>query len=132
MEIQAKNGQTILISPYKSTDFNHIQHLNELEGWTGMLKRSAETREAWQNSNIAYVAVSQLEVIGYLQIILYVCELLIKKEYRSYGIGQQLIHNVHSLYPNARMEMLASSSSHTFYEHLHFRPFYGFRKNYIE
>jgi hypothetical protein len=58
--------------------------------------------------------------------------MLISKEYRGHGIGAALLKHVHSKYPQARMEMLASSTSHTFYESQKFRAFYGFRKTYNE
>jgi GNAT superfamily N-acetyltransferase len=54
------------------------------------------------------------------------------KEYRGLGIGKQLMEYVHEFYPDTRMEMLASSSSHTYYEELKFRKFYGYRKTIEE
>lgn len=59
---------------------------------------------------------------------LYFCELLVASMYRRRGLGAQLLQHVHTLYPNTRLDMLASQNSHTYYERLRFCPFYGFRK----
>lgn len=52
--------------------------------------------------------------------------------YRRRGLGEQLLQHVHTLNPDTRLEMLASQNSHTYYEKLRFRPFYGFRKTIHE
>jgi ribosomal protein S18 acetylase RimI-like enzyme len=77
-------------------------------------------------------------IVGYIRgftdtrITLYICELLIDKNYRGAGIGRELLRYVHAQYPTTRMELLASSTSHTFYEAQGYRPFYGFRKTFNE
>lgn len=97
------------------------------------------TQEAWRQSNVAYVVESESGyVVAYLRgltdttVSLYVCELLIAAAHRRLGIGERLLSHVHALYPETRLEMLASASSHTYYEKLHFRPFYGYRKTIRE
>ncbi|MFZ3590682.1 GNAT family N-acetyltransferase [Bacillus sp. DJP31] len=83
---------------------------------------------------MTFVATLDNAIIGYVrgmtdkQITLYICEILITNQYRGSGLGKEMLQFVHNLYPNTRMEMLATSSSHTFYEMLGFRSFYGFRK----
>jgi predicted GNAT family N-acyltransferase len=77
-------------------------------------------------------------VSGYIRgltdgnVTVYICEMLISKNLRGKGAGGKLLKFVHSQYPRTRMEMLASSTSHTFYKSQNFRPFYGFRKTFEE
>ncbi|WP_246145046.1 GNAT family N-acetyltransferase [Oceanobacillus sojae] len=54
--------------------------------------------------------------------------MLIDKQYRSLGLGKRIIHYLHNIYPNVRIELLATSSSRLFYEGIGFRTFYGYRK----
>ncbi|WP_375219906.1 GNAT family N-acetyltransferase [Psychrobacillus sp. PGGUH221] len=77
-------------------------------------------------------------IIGYIRgitdgyISLLVCELVIDQNYRGLGIGTDLLKYVHNLFPKTRMELLASSSSRTYYEGQDFRNFYGYRKTFEE
>ncbi len=140
MELTLSNGETFFFRSYKETDFNEVQQLNRDEGWTNLVSRGKETENAWHNSNIKFVVGTKDEkaIIGYVRgltdqhITLYICELLIKDGFRGLGIGRELLHYVHGLYPDTRMELLASSSSHTYYEQLGFRNFPGFRKTLAE
>lgn len=96
------------------------------------------SKKAWSNSNVKFVVISKKAIIEYIRgltdknITLYICEVLIKKEYRGLGIGKQLIKYIHGFHPETRMEMLASSSSKTYYKGLNFRKFYGYRKTIKE
>jgi ribosomal protein S18 acetylase RimI-like enzyme len=138
MLLKIKNGQEIEVRPYVEEDFVEIHKLNSLEGWDNLVARGEETKEAWENSNVAYVAELGNRIVGYVrgmtdkQITIYICEVLIAEECRGQGFGKELLQYVHSLYPNTRMEMLASSTSKSFYEMLGFRPFYGYRKTINE
>ncbi|MEQ6389341.1 GNAT family N-acetyltransferase [Bacillaceae bacterium S4-13-58] len=126
------------IRKYEENDLERIHELNKEEGWTNLVEKMGDTREAWKHSNIAYVIEDEDGVIGYIRgmtdtrVSLYICELLIDKKYRGQGFGKRLLQYVHDLYPRTRMELLASSSSHTYYEGNGHRPFYGFRKTYEE
>jgi GNAT superfamily N-acetyltransferase len=129
----------IRIRKYLETDFNRIQELNQDEGWINLVEKNEDTKQAWGNSTISFVVEIEGDgVVGYIRgltdsrITLYICELLIDKKHRGLGIGQELLQYVHRLYPKTRIEMLASSSSHTFYEGQGYRPFYGFRKTFEE
>ncbi|MFP7299226.1 GNAT family N-acetyltransferase [Neobacillus niacini] len=131
--------KTIKIRRYIDTDFDRIQGLNREEGWSNLVEKNEDSKAAWENSNVSFVAVTEDdEVVGYIRgltdtcITLYICELLIDKKYRGLGIGKDLLQHVHQLYPKTRIEMLASSTSHSFYEGLGYRPFYGFRKTLEE
>ncbi|MGM0896662.1 MAG: GNAT family N-acetyltransferase [Bacillota bacterium] len=133
---KAGDGPELIIRSYDGKDMEKIQQLNKQEGWTSLTKRDGQTKEAWKNSNIAYVAESEnQELIGYIRgstdgyISTYICELLIAQPYRGYGLGRRLLDFVHELHPDTRIDLLASSSSSSFYEENGFRPFYGFRKS---
>jgi predicted N-acetyltransferase YhbS len=135
----SKNKTFKHIRPYQESDFTRIQELNKEEGWSNLVEQNEDTKEAWRNSNVSFVVEAENdEVVGYIRgftdtrISLYICELLIDKKYRGLGLGKELLQYVHSLYPKTRMEMLASSTSHTFYETQGYRPFYGFRKTFEE
>ncbi|KDN57952.1 GNAT family N-acetyltransferase [Exiguobacterium sp. AB2] len=126
------------IRPYTEKDFEQIQTLNETEGWTQLVVRSDETRQAWDHSNVAYVIEVDGLIVAYVRgmtdtaVSLYICELLVAASHRRLGLGEQLLAYVHSRYPTTRLEMLASASSQTYYEKLNFRPFYGYRKTIHE
>lgn len=126
------------IRTYRATDFEQIQALNGAEGWNQLVSQTEQTREAWGQSNIAFVIEENGQIVAYIRgltdtkVTLYVCELLIAASHRKLGLGEQLLTHVHALYPETRLEMLASASSHTYYERLNFRPFYGFRKTIHE
>jgi len=126
------------IRTYQEEDFSAIHNMNEAEGWTNLAARGEDTKTAWANSNVAYVAEEDGKIIGCVrgftdtQITLFICELIIDRTYRGKGVGTKLLRHIHSLYPETRMELLASSTSKTYYEQLEFRPFYGFRKTYGE
>lgn len=127
------------IRAYVASDFEHIQQLNHEEGWTQLVERGELTREAWRQSNVTYVMESDNgEIIAYLRgltdtaVTLFVCELLVAPAYQKRGLGEQLLQHIHERYPTTRIELLASQTSHTYYEKLRFRPFYGFRKTIHE
>ncbi|WP_312094533.1 GNAT family N-acetyltransferase [Niallia sp.] len=133
-----KNEIEIEIRSYKEADFPSIHALNEQEQWTNLVEKKEGTKAAWRHSNIAYVATLDNQTIGYIRgmtdhsITLYICELLIDQAYRGIGLGHNLLYYVHCLFPTTRVEMLASSTSHSYYENQGFRPFYGFRKTFVE
>lgn len=129
---------SILIRPYKPSDYPFIKQLNQLERWNNLVEKEEDTKKAWDHSNIAYVATINEVIVAYVRgmtdqaITLYICEILVSEQVRGQGVGQQLLKFVHNQYPTTRMEMLASSTSHTYYEQHGFRPFYGFRKTLPE
>ncbi|WP_064093319.1 GNAT family N-acetyltransferase [Rossellomorea aquimaris] len=135
MEMNLRDNQKVIVLPFEDRYFSKIQQLNKEEGWTNLVENNLNTLNAWRNSNVALVVVREDgEIIGYIRgftdahISLFICEMLVDKNYRGYGIGKQLITYVHNLYPKTRIEMLANRSSRTFYERQGFRGFYGFRK----
>ena len=125
-----------LIRPYREDDFPAIHELNKQEQWSNLAAKEQELKQAWDNSTVAVVAEMDGQPIGYLRgltdgfVSLYICELLVNQNHRKSGVGKSLMDHVHSLYPKTRMELLASGTSHSFYEALGYRPFYGFRKNF--
>ncbi|MGM0834627.1 MAG: GNAT family N-acetyltransferase [Bacillota bacterium] len=138
MQIRLKNENLLEVRNYRKEDFVHINKLNADEKWNNLVENNESTKGAWDNSNIAYVAELNGQLVGYIRgltdksITLFICEVLISRNYRGLGIGEVLLDYVHSLYPTTRIEMLANSTSRTFYEQKGFRTFYGFRKTYKE
>lgn len=128
----------IRLRKYREADFHQINKLNAEEGWTNLVENQEDTIRAWENSNVSIVACINEEVIGYIRgitdyyITLYICELLIHKSYRGLCLGETLLKLAHQQYPKTRVELLGSSSSHTYYEKLNYRGFYGFRKTINE
>ncbi|MFD2925108.1 GNAT family N-acetyltransferase [Halobacillus naozhouensis] len=122
------------IRTFQENDFDMIQSLLQQEEWSNLVKNSEETMQALLNSDLALVAVDGQEVVGYLRgltdgaVTLYICEVLIKEDYRKKGIAQQLMEEAHGCYPSTRIEMLATSSSKEYYTDRGYRAFYGFRK----
>ncbi|MBD7908115.1 GNAT family N-acetyltransferase [Sporosarcina gallistercoris] len=139
MEVTLRDGTIMSIEPYVHSDFTDIQKLNEVEGWHTLSRNCRKTRIAWENSTIAFIVRAQHnEIVGFIRghtdtaVSLFICELLIDKRYRGLGIGTTLLQYVHDMYPDTRVELLATSGSQTYYENLGYRPFYGFRKTYQE
>ncbi len=132
------NATKVVIRPFSERDMNDIHRLNEAEGWTSLAGRKEDVEAAWENSNAAVLAVIDGKIAGFLRgmtdrnITLYVCEMLVGRDFRGMGIGTALLDHIHRLYPSTRMEMLATSSSEAFYQKIGFRPFYGFRRTIDE
>ncbi len=107
MTVFLKNNTKVFIRPYVEGDINKIQDLNKIEGWSNLVENHMNTKEAWKNSNVSFVVETETKnVIGYIRgftdtrISLFICELLIDKMYRGFGLGKELIYYVHSLYPD--------------------------------
>lgn len=136
--MRVTNQEAVLIRPYQDEDFPTINELNKQQGWNNLVENQQDTNKAWANSTVAVVAESEGQVIGCLRgltdgfITLYVCELLVDQSHRKLGIGKELVRHVHNQYPKTRIELLASSTSRSFYEAQKYRPFYGFRKTIEE
>ncbi|MDQ0429299.1 putative N-acetyltransferase YhbS [Planomicrobium stackebrandtii] len=129
-----KIQEALVIRPYREADFPAVHDLNKQEQWSNLVTKEQDTKQAWANSSVAVVAEVDGQVVGCLRgltdgfVSLYICELLVSLHYRKSGIGKKLMQAVHSMYPKARLELLASSTSRSFYEAQGYRPFYGFRK----
>ena len=128
----------MIIRPYQEEDFPAIHQWNKEQGWDNLVEKQQETKTAWKNSNAAFVTEIEGRIAGCLRgltdgnITLYICELLVDQNHRGKGIGTKLMDHVHGIYPGTRLELLASSTSCTFYESQKFRAFYGFRKTFSE
>jgi ribosomal protein S18 acetylase RimI-like enzyme len=128
----------VLIRNYNVEDFHSILNIYEAEGWSTLVNREDELRMAFDQSTCVLVAVIGDEIVGFLRalsdgmVTTFICELIIAGHVRGAGIGKKLITYCHHLYPKTRTDLLASSTSHTYYESLNFRPFYGFRRTFEE
>lgn len=129
------NVETRMIRPFTQKDFETIHLLNKEEGWTNLVEKWEDAKEAWTHSNIAFVTEVDGEVVGCIRgftdgtITTFICEVLVAKSYRGHSIGRELLEYVHRLYPKTRVDLLASSTSKDYYEMLDFRAFYGYRKS---
>lgn len=130
--------KTVTIRRYEERDFPAIHALNKTEGWSNLVEKHEDAKQAWGHSNAAFIAEKDEVVVGCLRgltdgyITLYVAELIVDKKLRGNGIGKELLAYAHTLYPKTRLELLASSTSSSYYELQGYRPFYGFRKTISE
>ncbi|WP_286160764.1 GNAT family N-acetyltransferase [Virgibacillus sp. 7505] len=128
----------IAVRPYKTEDLPAIVKLLKDESWTTLAADPASFDQAMKGSAPALVALHNDEICGYIRCItdqvitLLVAELLVDGKMRGQGVGGKLLQEAHDLFPSTRMEMLATSTSKSYYEQKNFRPFYGFRKTYAE
>lgn len=85
------------------------------------------------NANAAFVLESDGEILAYVRaltdgsVTTFVCELLVSRNARKRGYGQQLLDHLQLTYPT-RIDLLATRQSASFYEQQEFRAFHGFRK----
>ncbi|MBS4538685.1 GNAT family N-acetyltransferase [Clostridium sp. D2Q-11] len=127
----------INIKEFHNCYFPYIQNICKEEGWLTFVEREEKSMNAFLNSNICLVILDNKKVIGYLRgitdkhISTYIAELLIQKDYRGQGLGSLLLEVSHRMYPECRLEVLATSGSKDYYEYKGFRPFYGMRKGFI-
>ncbi|MGD6873426.1 GNAT family N-acetyltransferase [Sutcliffiella horikoshii] len=134
MKFEFRNGEYLEVKEYKEIDFPHIYQLIKEENWNNLVSKETLTKQAWDNSNITFCVWKDNILVGYIRgltdysITLFICELLISKQYRGLGIAKFLIQYVHNLYPTTRLDLLATSTSKDFYKKNGFREFYGYRK----
>ncbi|MGV2875755.1 GNAT family N-acetyltransferase [Macrococcus capreoli] len=125
-----------MIRKFIAQDIYAIQSMNKHEGWDNLVARHEQTLAAWMNSE-SYVydlngqVVSAIRGITDGHVSLYICELITHSNFRGNGYAKALLQYLHEQYPTTRMELLATSSSKSYYER-DFRPFYGFRRTYGE
>lgn len=110
--------------------------MNKQEGWQNLVENKDMYRKSLENS-ITIVAVDKSSnVIVFIRGItdgyttLFICELLIIEQKRGRGIGNELINHLHKMYPDTRIDLLATIHSSKFYEKQGFRIFHGYRKKF--
>lgn len=122
------------IRRFQPDDFEQIHRLNALEGWQDLVADQERTRNAWMNANAAFVLESDGEILAYVRaltdgsVTTFVCELLVSRNARKRGYGQQLLDHLQLTYLT-RIDLLATRQSASFYEQQEFRAFHGFRKS---
>lgn len=126
------NSQKLLIRPADRNDYLSIQDLCLKEGWNSF-KRDDITF-AFDNS-IVYAGFIDDQLVAYIRaltdgfITVFVCELIVAKEYRNQGFGRELLNFMHDLYPLTRTDLISEADG--FYEAAGFRKLgSGFRNNY--
>ena len=129
--------KVIKVRYFKEDDYEEIQELYKNEGWNTIIKRPEDGLKAFKNSNASLVATLDEKIVGVLrgftdtQITTYIIELLVHEEHRGRGIGANLINECHRLFPNTRIEVMATEFSKKFYSKEGFRKMKGFRKSFI-
>ena len=119
----------VTVPAWTEADFPAVQRLSAAEGWTTPLDRPAAARQAWQHSWPALVAVADRAVIGFLRglsdggVTVYVAEVLVAPAWRGRGLGAALLELAQRLNPGARLDLLATAAS---------RSFYGYRLSWAE
>jgi GNAT superfamily N-acetyltransferase len=148
--LQMNNGQNLVqsvvagltlpanvtVRAWTEADFADVQRLSRAEGWPTPITRPQEALTAWRQSWPALVAADGEAVIGFLRaltdgaVTMYIAELLVDAQWRGRDIGYVLLDVCHRMYPSTRIDLLSTASAESFYEHLEFRRFRGFRKSY--
>lgn len=128
----------INIRPWSEADFPTIQQQSLAEGWTSPTQRPTESLLAWQHSWPALVAVEGEQVVGFVRgltdgaITMYIADMAVDVRQRGRGIGRALLDACHSLYPTARLDLLAADDARAFYQARGFRVIHdGMRKSYV-
>lgn len=121
---------------FHSRYWEQINELNKQEGWQNLVENKDMYRKSLENS-ITIVAVDKnSNVIGFIRGItdgyttMFICELLIIEQKRGRGIGNELINHLHKMFPDTRIDLLATTHPSKFYEKQGFRIFHGYRKNF--
>ncbi|MCA1054082.1 GNAT family N-acetyltransferase [Rossellomorea aquimaris] len=136
--LSVKNGTTFDIREFEEADFEKVHQLNVEEEWNNLVKKKDSTKNAWLHSNLSLLVCDGETLVAYIRgltdehVTTYITELLVNKRYRGLGVGTELLNYVHHLYPKTRIDMLASSTSRSFYEENRFRAFNGYRKTIEE
>ncbi len=128
----------VTIRSWEEHDFPAIQQLCAGEGWNTPVDRATEALIAWRASNPALVAVEEGSIVGFVRTLsdgnvsTYVAELFVAPSHRGQGIAAALLAVCQSSHPGTRLDLLATQTSHSYYEHLGFRPCIGFRRSWEE
>lgn len=128
----------VIVRAWNDADFPAVQHLSEAEGWPTPAERPREVLDAWRRSWPTLVALHEETVIGFSRalsdggVTTYVAELLVAPAWRRLGIASALLRATHQLCPGSRLDLLATSTSSSYYERLGFRSFRGFRWSWQE
>ena len=124
----------VTIRAWEEADFAAVQRLSAAEGWSTPTERPAEALAAWHRSWPALVAVAGQEVIGFCRalsdgsVTTYIAELLVAPGWQGKGIGAALLEACEQMAPDARLDLLATETSRSFYERVGFWPFAGYRR----
>lgn len=123
------------IRAWSPNDFDAMCALSSVEGWTTPALRPKDTLAAWENSWPTLVAVdTDGQLAGFLRAITdtrittYLCELLVRHEFRRLGLGRLLIDVCQSLVPTTRLDLLSTDGADDFYRAIDCADFQGFRR----
>jgi GNAT superfamily N-acetyltransferase len=131
----ARVGGVVAEKPHPA-DFEGIQKLSQLEGWSTPSERPTDALNAWRHSWPTFVAIESSDVIGFFRaltdghVTTYIAEILVMKAWQRRGLGQAFLELCHRLYPETRFDLLSTEGAHSFYQTSGFRAFQGFRKSF--
>lgn len=113
-------------------DYHMISELCLREDWMSYARNDFGL--ALDNS-IAIVGVIGKSLVAYARVLtdgyitVFICELIVSKEYRGRGFGRRLVDFIHGLYPKTRTDLISEADG--FYEVVGFRKVgTGFRKTH--
>lgn len=113
------------------SDYVAIKRISWNEGWKSNLRD--DYTDALRNSITIVICVED-DIAGFARAItdghltIYLCEIIVRPEYRRRGYGKQLIDYLFQLYPTCRMDLLSQADQ--FYTSIGFRIMgNGLRKN---
>ena len=123
------------IQAWSPNYFDAMCTLSSAEGWTTPELRPKETLAAWENSWPTLVAVDTngklagfLRAITDTQVTTYLCELLVGREFRRFGLGGLLVDVCQGLVPTTRLDLLSTGEADDFYRSIGCVDFQGFRR----
>jgi len=128
------NNSICYIRHAVESDYPAIKEISRAEGWKS--NHRSDYDDALRSS-ATIVACVDTQVVGFARAItdgyvtVYLCEIIVRPEYRRYGYGKQLIDHLFTLYPTCRIDLISQADE--FYRSIGFRVMgNGFRRDGIE
>ena len=112
-------------------DYAAIKAISRAEGWKSNHRPDYDDA---LRSSVTIVACVDNKIVGFARAItdgyvtVYLCEIIVRPEYRRYGYGSKLIDHLAALYPLCRIDLLSQADE--FYKSIGFRIVgNGFRRD---
>jgi ribosomal protein S18 acetylase RimI-like enzyme len=110
------------IRKYNKKDEKSLITLLKREGWDCYTsKQTLEKYKAALLNSISYVAYEDNVLCGYSRSLddygfyIYICDLLVDKDYRGKKIGQKLMEQLHTDYPEHNIYVMSGEDENEFY-----------------
>lgn len=114
---------SVKIRPQEPSDGPVLFQLYSQQGWNSF---SQELLEQLLTASHWLIVEQEGQFIGSVRYLtdglrtVYLCELLVKAEYRRQGYGSQLMTELQRLYPSLRIDLISDADA--FYDSLQMRP----------